>query len=178
MVLRELILGGVRSGKSRTAERIARESRLPVTCVVTARIEDDEEMAARVAGHRRRRPAAWRTVEAPRNLGGVVREHAANDRFLLVDCLTLWLGNELLEGGFEPAERACDDLVDAVASMHGRCVMVSNEVGLGVIPMGEASRDFCDLAGHLHQRLATQCERVTWVAAGLSLPLKPHSAGR
>lgn len=170
----ELILGGVRSGKSRTAETRARDSGRPVTYVATARAGDGE-MAERIAEHRRRRPPEWTTVEAPHDLGPVLVDNDRADAFLLVDCLTLWLTNELMDAGADSARTACDELVECLGRLRGHCVLVSNEVGLGVIPMDRVSRDFCDLAGRLHQRLGETCDRVTWVAAGLSLPLKPRT---
>lgn len=168
--MRSLILGGARSGKSALAERMALQSGREVVYIATARA-GDAEMADRIAHHRARRPSHWLDVEAPMALAQALVEHARSDRLLLVDCLTLWLTNLLLEG--DPrfaAER--DALLDALPRLAGDVVLVGNEVGLGIVPMGELSRRFVDEAGRLHQSLAAQCERVIFVAAGLPLALK------
>lgn len=166
-----LILGGARSGKSVLAERLAQESGHEVVYIATAQAHDSE-MAARIAHHRRSRPACWRTVEAPLQLADALRAHARADRCLLVDCLTLWLSNLL--GSADPrclvTER--DALLATLAELPGTLLLVSNEVGLGIVPMGELSRRFVDEAGRLHQSLAARCQRVLFVAAGLPLALK------
>ena len=170
--MKELILGGARSGKSALAERRARDSGLAVCYIATA-TADDAEMAARIARHRADRPAHWTTLEEPLALARVLREQAREDRCLLVDCLTLWLNNLLLAGeGVCQREQAA--LLDVLPALPGRLLLVSNEVGQGVVPLGELSRRFVDEAGRLHQRLAALCERVTLVVAGLELPLKPR----
>ena len=171
--MRELILGGARSGKSRLAERRARDSGLAVTYIATAEA-GDREMDARIETHRRRRPAAWHTLEVPRELAGALAEHAADERLLLVDCLTLWLGN-LLEDDrrFDWERRA---LLDTLPRLPGRIVLVSNEVGLGIVPDNPLARRFRDLAGRLNQEIAASCERVTFVAGGLPMTLKAPDA--
>lgn len=169
--MRTLILGGARSGKSALAERLATRS-TDVVYIATAQARDGE-MAERVAHHRERRPAHWRTVEEPLALADALREHAHEGRCVLVDCLTLWLSN-LLGDEQDPAryEREREALLQALPSLPGEIVLVSNEVGLGVVPLGELTRRFVDEAGRLHQTLATRCERVLFVAAGLPLALK------
>jgi len=169
--MRELILGGVRSGKSALAEQRALESGLPVTYIATA-TAGDEEMAARIAHHRQRRPGAWCIVEEPLQLADALRRHAATDHFILVDCLTLWLTNLLLADDAALFDRERAALLELLPTLPGRIVLVSNEVGLGIVPLGELSRRFADEAGRLHQHLASRCERVTFVAAGLPLTLK------
>ncbi|MBK5913155.1 bifunctional adenosylcobinamide kinase/adenosylcobinamide-phosphate guanylyltransferase [Rhodocyclus purpureus] len=184
--MRELIIGGARSGKSRLAESRALASGLPVTYIATATVSDDE-MARRIALHQERRPAGWGLVEAPLDLAGTLRKHAAPDACLLVDCLTLWLANELwaseaatLADADEPVTpatcprffAAIDALVDTLPTLPGRIVIVSNEVGWGIVPMAAVSRLFADEQGRLNQRIAGACERVTLVAAGLPLTLK------
>ncbi len=168
--MRELILGGARSGKSALAECRAAEAGLEVVYIATAEAGDGE-MAARIQRHRSDRPDDWRTVEEPLALAAVLRAEAGEGRLLLVDCLTLWLSNLLAAGDerFE-AERAA--LLEALPGLPGHIIMVSNEVGLGIVPMGELSRRFVDEAGRLHQALAPLCEAVTFVAAGLPLKLK------
>ena len=169
-----LILGGARSGKSALAERLALESGREVVYVATAQALD-EEMSERIAHHRARRPAAWTSIEEPIALAAVLREQAREHRLLLVDCLTLWLSNLL--GAEDPlcfaTERAA--LLDALDVVTGEVVFVSNEVGLGITPLGELTRRFVDEAGRLHQALAQRCDRVVFVAAGLPLTLKGPS---
>ena len=164
----ELILGGARSGKSALAERRAVESGLEVVYFATA-APGDEEMAQRIARHRARRPAHWRTVEVPLDLASALRAEAAAQRCLLVDCLTLWLTNLLLGPGLEPQR---EDLLAALPALPGRVILVSNEVGWGIVPINELARRFADEQGRLNQAVASVCSRVTLVAAGLPLELK------
>ena len=166
-----LILGGVRSGKSRLAERLALESRLPVTYIATA-TGDDAEMRARIAAHQERRPDHWQVVEEPLQLASVITQHAREERCLLVDCLTLWLTNWLLHPQVArlDAERAA--FLSALSQAAGKLILVSNETNMGVIPMGELSRRYCDEAGQLHQAVAQCCDQVVLTAAGLPLVLK------
>lgn len=163
----ELILGGVRSGKSRLAEQRAGSGE--VTYLATAR-PGDAGMAARIAAHRARRPAHWRTVECGTGLAATLRAEAAPGRCLLVDCLTLWLTGLIETPDTLTAE--ADRLLAALPQLPGHVILVGNEVGLGIVPPGEVSRRFLDAAGSLHQRLAAVCDRVTLVAAGLPLTLK------
>lgn len=167
----QLILGGARSGKSRLAERLASDSGLAVTYIATSQALDGE-MSQRVALHRERRPATWGLVEEPLALARVLRENAAPDRCLLVDCLTLWLTNLLMleDPGRLATER--DLLLDSLAALPGELIFVSNETGLGVVPLGELTRRYVDEAGWLHQALAERCQRVVLTVAGLPLTLK------
>ncbi|MET1078046.1 MAG: bifunctional adenosylcobinamide kinase/adenosylcobinamide-phosphate guanylyltransferase [Pseudomonas sp.] len=169
--MRELILGGARSGKSRLAERLASDSGWPVTYIATSQALDGE-MSERVAEHRARRPAAWGLVEEPLALARVLTEQAAEGRCLLVDCLTLWLTNLLLldDGSRLLAER--EALLACLDELPGRLLLVSNETGLGVVPLGELTRRYVDQAGWLHQALAARCERVIFTVAGLPMVLK------
>ncbi len=178
--MRELILGGSRSGKSALAERRAADSGLAVTYIATARA-GDPEMAARIAHHRARRPGHWSLVEEPLQLAAVLERHAAPGCCLVVDCLTLWLSNLLCadRDGEEPAPQALqrleqerDALLAALALAPGRIVLVSNEVGMGIVPLGALTRRFSDEAGRLNQAVAAACERVTLVVAGLPYSLK------
>jgi adenosylcobinamide kinase/adenosylcobinamide-phosphate guanylyltransferase len=169
--MKELILGGVRSGKSRLAERHALESGLAVTYVATA-TPADKEMLARIAEHQRRRPPTWVLVEEPLALARVLREQAAPDRCLLVDCLTLWLTNLLCADDaavFTTERRA---LVELLPKLPGHIILVSNETGMGVVPLGVLSRRFCDEAGWLHQDIAQLSDRVLLTVAGLPHLLK------
>jgi adenosylcobinamide kinase / adenosylcobinamide-phosphate guanylyltransferase len=169
--MRTLILGGARSGKSALAEKLADESGREMVYVATAQA-GDEEMAARIAHHRARRSAQWRCVEEPLSLAAVLREQAHTDRCLLVDCLTLWLSNLLGDADVERFERERDMLLEVLPHLPGEVLMVSNEVGLGIVPMGALTRRFVDEAGRLHQSIAAVSERVLFVAAGLPLVLK------
>jgi adenosylcobinamide kinase/adenosylcobinamide-phosphate guanylyltransferase len=167
----QLILGGARSGKSRLAERLAADSGLQVTYIATSQPVDGE-MNQRVASHRQRRPDSWGLVEEPLALADVLREQAASDQCLLVDCLTLWLTNLLLLDDPERLRHERDALLDIVQELPGQILFVSNETGLGVVPMGELTRRYVDEAGLLHQALAERCERVVLTVAGLPLILK------
>jgi adenosylcobinamide kinase/adenosylcobinamide-phosphate guanylyltransferase len=169
--MKELILGGARSGKSALAEQAARDSGLAVTYIATA-TAGDPEMAARIAHHRGKRPPGWGLVEEPIRLAAALRGHAAPGRCLLVDCLTLWLNNLLLAGDESLFRRERAALLEGLPGLPGRIILVGNEVGMGVVPLGELTRRFCDEAGRLHQDLARLCDRVTLVAAGLPLVLK------
>ena len=182
--MKELILGGARSGKSLLAEKRAAESGLPVVYLATAEARDGE-MSRRIAHHRERRPAAWGCAEETLHLATRLRELAAPDTCILVDCLTLWLSNLLFAGraaaqaeAGEPiacplfeAETAA--LIELLPVLPGRIILVSNEVGWGIVPMHPVSRLFADEQGRLNQRVAGVCEQVTLVAAGLPLTLKP-----
>jgi adenosylcobinamide kinase/adenosylcobinamide-phosphate guanylyltransferase len=169
--MRTLILGGARSGKSALAERLADESGREVVYLATAQARDGE-MAARIAHHRARRPAAWQCVEEPVHLADALRGHAREDRVLLIDCLTLWLSNLLGDADAACFERERTALLDTLPALPGAVLMVSNEVGLGIVPLGELTRRFVDEAGRLHQSLAAISERVLFVAAGLPMVLK------
>lgn len=169
--MHELILGGARSGKSRLAEGLATRSGLDVTYIATSQALDGE-MAARIAHHRARRPAHWALVEEPLTLARVLQENAAPQRCLLVDCLTLWLTNLLM---LEDAQRLAaerDALLQVLPELPGRIILVSNETGLGVVPLGELSRRYVDEAGWVHQALAACCQRVVFTVAGLPMVLK------
>ena len=169
--MRTLILGGARSGKSALAERLAVEAGHEVVYIATAQA-DDEEMAARIAHHRAQRPSHWLSVEEPLALAAALEAHARPGRCVLVDCLTLWLSNLLGAPDAARLAQERDALLALLPSVKGQLLLVSNEVGLGVVPMGELTRRFVDEAGRLHQALAAQCERVVFVAAGLPMPLK------
>lgn len=169
--MHELILGGARSGKSRLAERLAAESGLAVTYIATSQPLDGE-MNERIAQHRERRPAHWALVEEPLALARVLREQAAADKCLLVDCLTLWLTNLLMLDNPARLSAERDALLDSVSGLPGRVLLVSNETGLGVVPLGELTRRYVDEAGWLHQALAERCERVVFTVAGLPMVLK------
>ena len=178
-----LIIGGARSGKSALAERLACESGKEVVYLATAHAGDGE-MGARIEHHRARRPAYWRTVEESLDLAAVLRRECTAGRLVLVDCLTLWLTNLMLcgpeplpESGalvlperFDAERAALLDVLDA--GLPGELILVSNEVGMGIVPLGALSRRFADEAGRLNQDVAARAGRVILVAAGLPLVLK------
>jgi adenosylcobinamide kinase/adenosylcobinamide-phosphate guanylyltransferase len=163
-----LILGGARSGKSRYAERLVENAASRGTYCATAEA-GDAEMAARIAAHRARRGPFWRTVEAPLALASTIAA-AGPEGPVLVDCLTLWLSNLLMAGKQPDAEAGvlCRALHDTV----GPVVLVSNEVGMGLVPETPLGRHFRDAAGRLNQEIAALADRVVFIAAGLPLVLK------
>ncbi|SIR92950.1 adenosylcobinamide kinase /adenosylcobinamide-phosphate guanylyltransferase [Aquipseudomonas alcaligenes] len=167
----ELILGGARSGKSRLAERLATQSGLAVTYIATSQALDGE-MSARIQHHRQRRPADWGLVEEPLELARALRDNAAPGRCLLVDCLTLWLTNLLMLDDDTRLAMQRDAFLEALAELPGRIILVSNETGLGVVPLGELTRRYVDEAGWLHQAVAERAERVVFTVAGLPMLLK------
>lgn len=164
-----LIVGGTRSGKSRYAERLVLGSGLAPVYIATAEALD-AEMAARIAAHRSRRGPRWRTVEEPLDLVGVLKAECAPDRAVLVDCLTLWLTNLMVGNRQVRTETA--RLVELMPRLPGALVLVSNEVGLGVVPTDAMARAYIDHAGWLHQEIAEQADIVVFMAAGQPLYLK------
>ena len=168
-----LVLGGARSGKSRHAEGLVTASSGPRVYIATAQIWDSE-MADRVARHKEDRGPGWTTVEEPLDLPGALRRHALAGTNVLVDCLTLWLSNLMMAEADVPARSA--GLLAALAEAEGRVVLVSNEVGLGIVPDNALARRFRDHAGRLHQDIAAVAHRVVFVAAGLPLLLKGEKA--
>jgi adenosylcobinamide kinase / adenosylcobinamide-phosphate guanylyltransferase len=169
--MKTLILGGVRSGKSRLAESLALRSERPVSYIATA-TAGDAEMRSRIEAHRVRRPASWSIVEEPVRLAAALRKHAVKDAFVIVDCLTLWLTNLLVANDGTALQREIEALIAALPQLPGDVVFVSNETSMGVAPLGELTRRFIDEAGQLHQRLAQHCERVVLTIAGLPSVLK------
>jgi adenosylcobinamide kinase / adenosylcobinamide-phosphate guanylyltransferase len=164
-----LVLGGARSGKSRYAERLVEGFATSGIYCATAEA-GDAEMAERIAAHRARRGTFWRTVEAPLALAQTVAAEPTNERPLLVDCLTLWLSNLLLAGKAPDEEAAA--LRRALREAAGPVVLVSNEVGMGLVPETPLGRRFRDASGRLNQDVAALADRVVFVAAGLPLVLK------
>lgn len=161
-----LVLGGARSGKSRYAEGLVTAQGGPWVYIATARVWDDE-MAERVAHHRGDRGPGWTTVEEPLELTGALRAHAADGTGVLVDCLTLWLTNLMMAEADIDAETAA--LTAALAGLPGRIVLVSNEVGMGIVPDNALARRFRDHAGRLHQAVAALAPRVVLTIAGLPI---------
>ncbi|MDW5444788.1 bifunctional adenosylcobinamide kinase/adenosylcobinamide-phosphate guanylyltransferase [Polaromonas sp. SM01] len=183
----ELILGGQRSGKSRRAETLAQgwlaQSPQHQAVLIATAQPWDEEMRARITRHqqdRAERVPGMVTVEEPLQLAQAIRQHSRSDTLIVVDCLTLWLTNWLMpaedsESNRPPAQypqAQAAMLLEAIQASPGPLVLVGNEIGLGVIPMGRETRDFVDALGRLNQTVAQACERVTFMAAGLPLTLK------
>lgn len=164
-----LILGGARSGKSRLAESIVADCGLSPLYIATARASDTE-MAERICAHRSRRGDHWQTVEIEGNLPDVIQREAQAGRALLVDCLTLWLAG-LFHAGTDP-DRPILDLAGAVAASSAPLILVSNEIGLGLVPETPLGRRFRDAHGLMNQKIAGICKTVLFVAAGLPVALK------
>ena len=170
-----LILGGARSGKSSFAETLATASKLPVTYIATAQVYDDE-FSQRVTQHKNCRPKHWQVVEAPFNLAQTLTAHAKEDECIIVDCLTLWLAQcicpecappEGVDWGKEHA-----DFLTTLPKLAGTIILVSNEVGMGIVPLGAINRQFQDEQGRLNQAVAKLADKVSLIAAGLPLQLK------
>jgi adenosylcobinamide kinase/adenosylcobinamide-phosphate guanylyltransferase len=184
-----LILGGARSGKSDLAERLATASGRPVLFVATMEPGDDETRA-RIAAHRAQRPSTWRTVEEPLDVLAALRTHAAAGDFIIVDCATLWVSNLLLAQASDiddippEAARAMIDDVDVRArelvewcmSLNGQVMVVSNEVGAGIVPSYPVGRVFRDALGAVNRTVAERADRVYYLVAGLALELKALGA--
>ncbi|MGA2396986.1 MAG: bifunctional adenosylcobinamide kinase/adenosylcobinamide-phosphate guanylyltransferase [Steroidobacteraceae bacterium] len=166
-----LVLGGVRSGKSRHADELARPRAGAVTVIATGEARD-AEMAARIEAHRSHRDARWRVIEEPVRLAAALQAAASPDGLVIVDCLTLWLSNLLEASDTEAAPRETRALLAALPALSGDCILISNEVGFGIIPASALARRFGDEAGVLHQRIAALCDRVILMVAGLPLTVK------
>jgi adenosylcobinamide kinase/adenosylcobinamide-phosphate guanylyltransferase len=173
--MKMLLIGGARSGKSALALRWSGERSANVCTLVTG-TESDPEMAARIAAHRRERPAHWRVYEEPVHLGRALR--AQKNGLVLLDCLTVWISNCLWPSGAEVADysawqRERADFLDALSAHTADVILVTNEVGTGIVPNNAAARIFRDEQGWLNQAVAAVCDEVFFVTAGLPLCLKP-----
>lgn len=169
-----LILGGARSGKSSFAEKLAGSHDRAVVYIATA-TADDEEMKQRIAHHQNQRPSDWELIEEPYNLSSVVSQLTENKNIILIDCLTLWLSNWLC--GEKVSWQSEQKLfLSSLEQSKSEIYIVSNEVGTGIIPMGELTRQFVDRAGWLNQAVAQISSKVTLVVAGLPLILKETTA--
>ncbi|SHH73216.1 bifunctional adenosylcobinamide kinase/adenosylcobinamide-phosphate guanylyltransferase [Massilia sp. CF038] len=177
-----LVLGGARSGKSLYAERLAQASGHERFYLATA-CAGDAEMAQRIAHHRARREHGWTTIEEPIALAETIERHDSAGTVILIDCLTLWLTNLMFSDGRRYPETGTAELpalfhqqrqalLDVLAHARGDIILVSNEVGMGIVPMGAVSRIFTDEAGRLNQAVAAVCDHAVFIAAGLPLVLK------
>jgi adenosylcobinamide kinase/adenosylcobinamide-phosphate guanylyltransferase len=173
--MKTFILGGARSGKSSYAEKLAEKSGLEVVYIATAQVYDPE-FAERIRLHRQRRPSHWQLIEEPFFLAKTLRDNARADRILLVDCLTLYLAQWLCPDCQAPMNKTWQEerseLLTTLNSRAGPVILVSNEVGLGIVPMGEINRHYQDEAGRLNQAVAAICDKALFMAAGLPLTLK------
>lgn len=170
----QLILGGARSGKSRLAEQIAKDSGLTVIYMATAQAFD-EEMQQRIAHHQQQRPYHWQVLEEPIYLADRLLQCDQANQLILVDCLTLWLSNLLLAEDPALQQQQMQKLFEVLPQLHSQIILVSNETGLGVVPMGEISRRFVDEAGRLHQTLGQLANKVMFCVAGFPMILKDEN---
>lgn len=164
-----LVLGGARSGKSTFAERLTTGAGGKPVYIATGRVRDDE-MRVRIDHHRDHRGAEWRTVEEPDDLEGALMREARPGNAVLVDCLTLWVTNLMLAQA--DVDRRGRALCQTLSEAKGPVILVSNEVGLGIVPDNKMAREFRDHAGRLHQEIAVLADAVYFVAAGLPLKMK------
>ncbi|MEM9205244.1 MAG: bifunctional adenosylcobinamide kinase/adenosylcobinamide-phosphate guanylyltransferase [Pseudomonadota bacterium] len=167
----QLVIGGARSGKSRYAESLF-EAYLPGAVYIATAQAFDDEMRERIAVHQRQRGDLWETVEAPMELASTVEVRSASRRPILVDCLTLWLTNVMLSDG--DVGSAVAKLTSVLKATQSPVVLVSNEVGLGIVPDTPLGRAFRDAQGQLNQSIAAIADRVVFLAAGLPWQLKPQ----
>lgn len=169
-----LVIGGCRSGKSRYALHWAESLAVAQRIFVATCVPRDEEMQDRVAMHRRQRSSGrWQTVEEPLRLAETIHSYAAPDNVVLVDCLTLWLNNLLLETEADALDGPFSELTRALAQARGPVILVSNEVGTGIVPENALARRFRDTAGLMNQRVAAAAARVVWMVAGIPVTVKP-----
>lgn len=164
-----LVLGGARSGKSAYAEKRAEADAGDKLYIATAEVTDSE-MSERIRHHQERRGRGWRTIEAPLDLAGALRSHDGLDRVILVDCVTVWVNNLMFHD--REVEPAVADFCAALAKAKGRVVVVSNEVGFGIVPDNALARRFRDIAGRANQTIAAAVDEVVLVVAGLPLTVK------
>ena len=168
-----LILGGARSGKSAYAEKLAAMHRGRRIYLATAQARD-AEMQERIKAHRQRRGEGWKLIEEPVNIAPIMAGYQDIDTFILVDCLTLWLSNLMEKNGDVESETQL--LIHALTQSQATIVLVSNEVGLGIVPDNALARAFRDAAGRLNQQIATACDEVVFMAAGLPLYMKGNNS--
>jgi adenosylcobinamide kinase/adenosylcobinamide-phosphate guanylyltransferase len=173
-----LILGGARSGKSAYAEQLAKDSNLAVTYVATAQVFDDE-FKSRIQHHKNRRPSHWTLIEEPHHLTQTLARLASSNQCLIVDCLTLWLAQWMCLDCKPPQDSSWllerEAFLTLLPKLPGTIMLVSNEVGMGIVPLGEINRQFQDEQGRLNQAVAAIANQVTFVAAGLPLTLKSNA---
>ena len=167
----QLILGGARSGKSRLAEQIAKDSNLNVTYIATAQAFD-HEMQARIDLHQAQRPGHWTVIEEPLYLADCLKKYDQKGQIFLVDCLTLWVSNLLIHQDINIQTAQCQQLLAVLPTLKSDVILVSNETGLGVVPLGELTRKFVDESGRLHQDIGKIANKVIFCVAGFPMILK------
>ena len=171
----DLILGGARSGKSRLAEQIAEKTGLEVIYIATAQAHDSE-MQDRIEHHRQQRPSHWQVVEEPLYLSKIIQDYDQPHGVILVDCLTLWMSNLLLHEDPHFYEQEIEKLYTCLPKLKAHIILVSNETGLGVVPLGHLTRQFVDESGRLHQNLGKIAHRVQFCVAGFPIQLKGNES--
>lgn len=164
-------MGGARSGKSRYAETIASHCDQEVIYIATAKVLD-KEMEARVERHIDDRPAHWKTIEEPIALAESLENHATSNKVILVDCLTMWVNNLLMQEDDILLTAEINKLLQVIPKLTGTVIFVSNEVGMGIMPLGELTRKFVDESGRLHQQLGQSIDNVLLIVAGLAMEVK------
>mgnify|MGYP000853829030 CR=1 FL=1 len=169
--MKSLILGGMKSGKSRFAEQLASQLEQPVVYIATAQAWDDE-MRERIRVHQQQRPNHWKTVEVPLHLAQALQAQDAPNRTILVDCLTLWITQLLCHDNPALLAQELNAFQTLLPKLQSNLILVSNETNMGIIPMDALSRRFCDTAGKLHQTLAPMMDSVVLTVAGLPLYVK------
>ena len=176
--MKNLILGGVKSGKSRYAENYLKDFLLEKgldenqACLIATGEALDDGMRSRIENHKKQRPVSWQIIEEPINLSFALQEAEKTASIVLIDCLTLWLTNLLMKEDDVFLQESIDNFLLAVSECSIELVLVSNETNMGVMPLGKLTQDYCDKVGILHQSLAEQCDRVSLVVAGLPMFLK------
>ena len=175
-----LVIGGCKSGKSRHALELAASVELPRKLFVATCVPRDAEMHQRVARHQAERGPEWHTLEEPLRLADVIHGRSAESDLILVDCLTLWLSNLMLADDPPLNELAprFNELAAALKAAPCPVILVSNEVGAGIVPENQLARRYRDAAGMMNQTLAAGVDRVTWVVAGIPVTVKPQTAAR
>ena len=180
--MKTLVLGGIKSGKSRYAETRLQEriqsgqlADEHIAVIVTGQALD-QGMAERIARHQQQRPSGWRVIEAPLDLPGAILAAQTQAQIIMIDCLTLWLTNLLMQEDMPKLHASLDHFIEVVAACPVDLIMVSNETNMGIMPLGQLTRDYCDHIGSLHQNLAQACTEVVLVMAGLPLHLKKPDA--
>ena len=174
-----LVLGGARSGKSTFAQQLAQELGGESVLFVATAEPGDQEMRRRIEKHRRERPSGWRTLEVPRDVGSAIRKHAGDARVVLVDCLTVLVSNLLTDASdpFAPEVEAqvvaeAEGLIICATGLSGHLIVVSNEVGLGLVPPNPLGRAYRDLLGRANQLLARSAAEVHFLVAGIPMKIK------
>jgi adenosylcobinamide kinase/adenosylcobinamide-phosphate guanylyltransferase len=169
-------IGGCRSGKSRRALKLAEAAPVEKRLYIATCVPQDDEMRRRVECHQKERGTGWQTLEVPLDLPSAIDTHAAENTLVLVDCLTLWISNLMLEGDWQQPQEADAPIRRLIRSLRrprGPIVLVSNEVGTGIVPENPLARLYRDVAGAMNQKVAETATRVVWTVAGIPVTIKP-----